>query len=114
MRKYITGIFVVVTLLMLAINAEAFLPTGIEDAIRSWFSSAGKLIQLTFSPSTPQTSLSGQCRWSMDRATNNLVASCDGSAQRILVNTADLGCVENASGDLSCASFTSGDQNDRS
>jgi hypothetical protein len=112
MRKFTRVLGALLLFSLLVSNAEAFLPTAVETAVRGWFSSAGKLVGMRFYEDTsPPTPLANTCDLYMDSATDSLIASCDGGAGRVIVGSASTACTEDGNGNLTCNTMTSLDQN---
>lgn len=105
-RVTILGLIV----LSLVAVAEASLPSGIENTIRGWFNSAGKLMRLTFAKTTAKTAKAGTCELFMDSATNTFKVSCNGNAPTSLIGTGTVSCTDDGAGNLTCNSFNSPDQ----
>ena len=108
-----TGIAAAVFFLSLAVAtvAYAYLPAGIENVIKSWFSSAGKLVKMEFYPSTAEVAKNDRCLMYVNKNTMNFELSCDGQAATVIGSASALGCVQDGAGNLLCNSFTSTDQN---
>ena len=98
-------------LFLLAATADAFMPAGIEQVIRSWFSGAGKLVKFEIFPSAVSNPRADRCTVWMDRTTMNLMAGCDGATSTVVASGSALGCSVDASGNMTCNTFVSGDQN---
>lgn len=105
-RQWITVVFVLVALPALM----GSLPSGIENTIRGWFGSSGKLVNLEFSPSANTVSRTGFCKWRMNTSSKVMQVSCNGSAYTNLVGTGTISCSDDGAGNLNCNSFTSNDQ----
>lgn len=113
MRKtrWFLALITILTVLV-STNAQAFLSSAIETTIKTWFSSAGKLVGMRFYEDTsPPTPLANTCDIYMDAATDSLIASCDGGAGRVVVGSASTACSEDGNGNLTCNTVTSLDQN---
>jgi hypothetical protein len=89
--------------------ARAFLPSAVEYTIKSWFSAAGRLVglQLFESTNAPIVSETDACRLYVDATTDSLMASCNAGAYTYLVGGAATACAEDASGNITCNTFTS-------
>ena len=95
-----------------ATAAHAFLPVNIENTIKTWFSSAGKLVGFRFfEDNSPPTPKANTCDLYMDAATDSLVASCDGGAATVVVGAASIACNQDGNGNLVCNTLSSLDQN---
>lgn len=90
--------------------AHAYLPANIENTVKSWFNSAGKLIgfrlSVNNSPPVPKT---GTCDIYVN-SSGDLVSACNGQAATTLISGSVLGCLQ-SNGVMSCIAFVSADQN---
>lgn len=94
--------------------AEAALKRAIENALESWFDSAGRaaiLLKERLVPSIPV----GTCVLVMDRSTDSLMAKCNtasGENQGAIMSGNPFSCVdESGTGDLVCKTVSTYDQN---
>lgn len=105
---------VLVAALVCAPVAHASLRSAIENALESWFDSAGKVAIILKERIVPSLRI-GECALVMDRSTDGLAAKCKtaaGENQTILLSGNPYACVdESGTGDLVCKTVSTFDQN---
>ena len=109
------SVFASVLLLLVTVGiAQAYMPIALENVIKTWFNSAGKLIgfRIYESSAAPAVSGANDCRLYVDATTNSLMASCGTKAYTYLVNgTANVGCTTDVNGVQTCTGgYVSTDQ----
>lgn len=109
--RFLLGVVLGLSTLVVAQVAYAYLPANIENVIKSWFNSAGQLVRMTFSPSAARVAKNNKCDVYMNQTTGDLEATCDEQSATVLASASSLGCHVEAGGHMVCNTFTSLDQN---
>ena len=113
MRIRRSVLFSVLLLLVTAGIAQAYMPIALENVIKTWFNSAGKLIgfRIYESPAAPAVSGTNNCRLYVDATSNSLMASCGTKAYTYLVGgSATTPCTQDINGNMTCNTFISVNQ----
>lgn len=88
--------------------AHAYLPANIENVVKSWFNSAGKLVKFEMYGSSPPPTKARACVWWVDQATYTIKASCNNGPVSTLTGAGNgvTSCAE-VGGTLTCPAFDS-------